>query len=335
MKSTYEQVPESLRKYVGQHFPLEDQHARAEHQAFTHSNHCLGAPHTPFGRISRNGILLNEETRAFIYDGDFGKIPEPYRKGSRPLLESWVAQHTDSSMSEGEKAVALSQSLYYDLPKRHPKVPIFLYGEDDEDTLLKGGGHCSCKGRLLAALCQVAGLHARPLMMWTWRRPEEPEKQLGGHTVAEIFIDGSWGFFDPQHHCYAITADGRFPSVWEIRQNPEIFTKTPDDLFKAQEVVGYTNMPEGMSDFEYYWWKNFAPGCPIQIAQHDVNDPGTPDWLWATPEFREKQVADFAATLGLLTELADKGELTDKVYQMGPAEFREAFNLKTSLPVLV
>lgn len=335
MKSTYDQAPESLRKYVGMRPPLEDQRARAEQMGFTFSNHCLAGPNTPFGRISRNGILLNEETSAFIYDGDFGKIPEPYRKGTRPLLEDWVAQYTDSSMSESEKAIALSQSLYYDLPARHPKVPVFLYGEDDEDTLLKGGGHCSCKGRLLCALAQVAGLHARPLMMWTWRDPKEPEKILGGHTTAEIFIDGGWGFFDPQHHSYAMTGEGRHLSVWEIRNNRETFTGMPKELTDSMNVVPYASMPEGMTDFEYYWYKNFNPACPTQITQHDVNDPGVPNWNWATKEFREKQNADYDATMKILYELAGNGEITDKIYHMSLNEFRTTFNLEGNLEVRV
>src|SRR5690606_30470125 len=158
--------------------------------------------------MARNGLLLNEQTEAFLYKGDYGFIDGPYVKGTRPLLEAWVNRYVKPGMSDGEKVIALSQSLFYDVPETFGKVPAFLYGESDEETLLKGGGHCSCRGRVLTALCQVAGLQARPAMMYIWVDPDgDPNKELSGHTVAEVYIDGQWGFFDPQHHCYAQTAD--------------------------------------------------------------------------------------------------------------------------------
>jgi hypothetical protein len=329
MRMTIDMVPKGLEKYVGLRFEIRDQAQRAEHMAFTFANECLSGSDTPFGRMSRNGVLLCDETRAFLYGGDFGMIKEPYQTGTHRVLEAYIESVVQPGMTDGEKAIALSQSMHFDLVKRYPKVPAFLYGESDQETLLKGGGHCSCRGRLLSAMCQMIGIQARPVMQWTWRdrTGPDPEQLMGGHTVAEVLIDGRWGFFDPQHHIYCTDGE-RFYSVDEIRRNPECFTRMPEHVVKGMNPVGYGQAQGAMDVFAYYWGKNFDPRCPTQISRHDVNAPYTGGWFWATPEVRDMQRRDTVRHLAVLRNLAEKGAITDVVYQMGVEAFREAFGVE-------
>jgi len=322
MKMTIDLVPAELRKYAGMRPWLEDPFHRAQHMAFNLITELLAHEDTPFGRIARNGLLLNDETASTLYGGDFGFIDEPYTKGSRPLLEAYIDSVTTIDMSDGEKAIALSQSMT-SLKQKFPPVPAFLYGESDEQTLLKGGGHCSCRGRLLCALCQVLGMQARPAMMWAWVDPEQPDKLLGGHTVAEVHIDGQWGFFDPQHHLYCRTHDGSFPGMLQIRQTPEVFYDMPADEVERMDPGGYPGHSEGRAIFEYYWYKNFNPLCPISISRHDVNEPYLGVWNWATKEFRGKQNHDYEQFKAILMGMAERGELTEEVYRMNVDQFRE------------
>jgi hypothetical protein len=329
MQMTIQMVPAGLARYVGLRFEIKDQFQRAEHMAFTFANECLSGADTPFGRMSRNGVLLCDETRAFLYGGDFGKITRGYVKGTHGVLEGYIDSLIRDGMSDGEKVIALSQSMYRELPGRYPRVPVFLYGESDQETLLKGGGHCSCKARLLCAMCQMMGISARPVMMWTWRdrTGPSPEKIMGGHTVVEAYIDGRWGFFDPEHHLYCF--DGkRFYSVDEIKRTPEVFTDMPEAVVKAMEPVGYGEAQGGLSVFAYYWHKNFDGRCPTQISRHDVNAAYTGGWFWATPEVRQMQRRDRERHLAVLEDLAGRGEITDAVYQMGLDEFRAAHGIK-------
>jgi hypothetical protein len=327
MKMTIDLVPPRLRKYAGMRPWLEDPFQRVHHMAFNLITEILAHEDTPFGRIARNGLLLNEETADFIYKGDFGFIPKPYVKGSRPLLEAYIDSVTTPGMSDGEKVIALCQSMD-SLKKRFPPVPCFLYGESDEQTLLKGGGHCSCRGRLLSALCQVLGIQARPAMMWAWVDPKEPDKLLGGHTVAEAYIDGQWGFFDPQHHCYCRTHDGSFPGILQIREKPELFLDMPAEEVARMKPHGYPGFAEGRAVFEYYWYKNFNPLCPISISRHDVNEPYLGVWNWATPDFRQRQNHDYDESKAILLGMAARGELTERVYRMNVDEFRQHAGIK-------
>lgn len=329
MMKTVDLVPAHLKKYAGMRFHLEGVRQRAEQMAFTFATECLAGAQTPFGKVSRNGLLLCDQTREYLYGGEYGKIEKPYEPGMNLVLEAFIASLVKPGMSDGEKAVALSQSMYFELVRRYPRSPVFLYGESDQETLLKGSGHCSCRARLLCAMCQMIGIPARPVICWTWKDAGgmEPERLLGGHTVAEVFIDGRWGFFDPQHHLYCMDSSGRFYSVDEIRSRPECFTRMPEAVTRPMEVVGYGAEQGSRTTLEYYWYKNLSPGCPVQISRHDVNAPYVGEWFWATPQVREKQARDRARHLAVLNELADGGGITDRVYQMGVEEFRREFGI--------
>jgi hypothetical protein len=333
MKMTIDLVPAHLRLYVGMRPAFESQAQKAEHMAFNLMTECLAMPDSPFVKIARNGVLLNDATEHYLYDPSyrFGFIDEPYRQGTRQILEDYIASVVKPGMSKADQVVALSQSMHYDLPRRYPKVPQFLYGESDEQTILKGGGHCSCRGRLLSALCQVIGVQARPAMMWVWVDHErDPQKRLGGHTVAEVYLDGKWGFFDPQHHLYCRTHDGSFPNILDIRRDPSLLTNMPGAVVDEMQADGYGKDQDamGMNTYEYYWYKNFNPMCPTSISRHDVNDRYCGRWNWASKEYFDNLDRDMAAIRAILLPLAGRGELTDDIYYMNLNQFRKYFGLQ-------
>lgn len=327
MKWTTQIVPAHLREYAGLRFPIQDPRIRAVHQSFTMANECMSSPRTPFGSLSRNGLLINDQTMETLYQSDYGHITQPYRMGRYPTLERYIGSIITHRMSNAQKLIALSQSLQWELPQRYPKVPVFLYGEDDQDTLLKGGGHCTCRARLLCAIAQMIGFHARPAMMWAWIDFEkDPTRLLGGHTVAEVCVDGHWGFFDPSHGSYCFDGE-RFYSIAEIRQTPERWTRMPKHVTDVMRIVPYQHDLGGMNDYEYYWYKNFNPLCPTQISRHDVNVDYEIKWTWATEEFRRRQAMDFELHKKLLLDLADKDQYTDDIYKLGLVAFRDHFGI--------
>src|SRR5688572_25460639 len=165
MKDTLEIVPAAFRKYVGNRPPIACHKQRAQQMAFSLVTECLADACTPFARTARNGVMLCDQTASYLYDGDFGFASEPYRTGSKPILENYLDAIVEDSMSDAEKVITLCQAMH-DLPNRYGETPAFLYGESDEETLLKGGGHCSCMARVMCALCQILGIPARPVMFW-------------------------------------------------------------------------------------------------------------------------------------------------------------------------
>ena len=323
MTRTIDIVPEQFRKYVGLRPPVEDQRHRAQIMSFTLLTECLAAPSTPFRKMAGNGLLLCEETEDYIY-GRHGFLDEPYRKGSRPLLDDWVGSIISEGMSEREKAIALNAS-FVALREKYGKVPVFLYGESDEQTILKGGGHCSCRGRLLTAMCQVAGMQARPVLFWTVPDPADPEKTLGGHTVAEIHVDGEWAFFDPMPAIYCQKPDGSLASIRDMREDPGLLTGMSPEVL--DEMQHNAQPREGLEPFAYFAWRYCQEVVPTAFAIHNVNDAYAGSWNWATPEFKSQLNHDYELYKRVLGDVASRGELTDEIYAMGVVEFRERLNL--------
>ncbi|MDA0838683.1 MAG: transglutaminase-like domain-containing protein [Planctomycetota bacterium] len=312
-------VPAKLKKYVGLRPPVPDQSHRARIMAFTLLTECLAAPNTPFRAMAANGLYLCNETEAYIYDRH-GFINEAYVKGSRPIQEAWVNEVVSDGMSDREKAIALNRCIPA-MREKYGKVPVFLYGESDEQTVLKGGGHCSCRSRLLTSFCQIAGLQARPVMFWTVPDPEDPAKILGGHTVAEIFVDGSWAFFDPMPAIYCQKPDGSLASIRDIREDPSLITSMSDAVLKEMK---HSAVPrDGMEPFDYMAWRFFQKIVPTCFSVHHVNGDYRERWNYATSEFKGKLNHDYELYQRVLGEMASKNEITDEVYSMGAVEFRD------------
>ena len=311
-------VPAHLKKYVGLRAPVTEQAHRAQIMSFTLLTECLAAPSTPFRRMASNGLYLCDDTEAYIYDRH-GFIDEPYVKGSRPILEEWVGEVINDGMTEREKAIALNASIPA-MREKYGKVPVFLYGESDEQTVLKGGGHCSCRSRLLSAFCQVAGLQARPVMFWTVADPDDASKILGGHTVAEIHVEGSWAFFDPMPAVYCQKPNGSLASIRDIREEPSLLTEMSDDVLN--EMNHSAKVRDDMEPFDYMAWRFFQKIVPTCYSIHDVNGKYRARWNYATREFKEKLNHDYELYKRVLGEMAANNEISDEVYAMGVAEFR-------------
>ena len=329
MPNPIDTVPDNLKKYVGLRAPVTDQFDRAHIMSFTLLTECLCAPRTPFRQMAANGLYLCEETEDYIY-GTHGFIDEPYIKGSRPILEDWIGEVVSEGMFDREKAIALNACIPA-MREKYGKVPFFLYGESDEETVLKGGGHCSCRARLLTAFCQVVGLQARPVMFWTVPDPADPTKILGGHTVAEIFVDGGWAFFDPMPALYCQKPDGSLASIRNIREDPALLTSMSDEVLR--EMNHSAVVRDGMEPFDYMVWRFFQKMVPTCFSVHHVNGDYKSRWNYATQEFKEKLNHDYELYKTVLREMAPNGEITDEVYAMGPAEFSAFKGLDTQMEV--
>lgn len=328
MRMTIDLVPEAIKPYVGLRFRVQDPWQRAEQMRFSFANECLCGSQTPMGLMARNGVLLNEHTYDYLYNGDFGKIESPYVRGTHPLLERYIDSLTTPAMSDAQRVIAVSQSMLHDLPRHYPPPPAFLYGESDQETLLKGAGHCSCKARLLCACCQIMGIAARPVMQWTWRdrtTSASAAKVYGGHTVTEVLLQGRWGFFDPEYHLYC--ADGReqFYSVDEVRRSPYLFCNMPAELVGQMNPRSFGTEQGRTPLLEYYWGRYLDPRGPTQISRHDVMEPYAGGWFWATDEVYAAMQRDMDVNEAVLAQLAEQGLITDDIYQLNIEEFRKRF----------
>jgi hypothetical protein len=265
--------------------------------------------------MARSGVLHTAETEALLYGPATGQPAAPYVPGSRPFLERYLASVRPAWAPPAEQAIAICLAIA-DIPRRYPPAPAFLYGESDEEVILKGGGHCSCRSRLLCALLQMLGHAARPVMMWTWHHPDEPALRRGGHTVVEARVAGEWLLLDPMIHLFARG------SVRELRQDRERFVRPAAADLARMEPVAYPYRQPGVPVHEHYWDRYLHPHSPVTLGHHDVTGAYTVRWHWATEDFRERMKHDAQQLATALSALVAQQALTEAVYRLDVAAFR-------------
>ena len=177
-------------------------------------------------------IALTPETEAYFYSSAAARRPN-YEKGSRPFLEEVVQSTTDRCQCDRAKALALvrlignpDQSPYRDAKYCDMYGPNYMerpLGGTEEQVLAKGWHMCNEISRVLVFLCQIAGLPARTVFLFT-----DPLTLVGGHAVTEIFFDGKWNMVENNLGVMFLTEDGYFASVVEMRDDPTIVNRRPD-----------------------------------------------------------------------------------------------------------
>ena len=169
-------------------------------------------------------ILLCPETRDYLY-----RAPEPsrYIYGSRPVLEKIVYDLTAPLKTEREKALAI---LVYirDLYKTNCMLRgsdgndwiDYFYGGTEEELIKKGEWLCERVARLMAALCEIAGMPGRVIF-----------HMANGHLTSEIFLEGKWSYFDPRKGLFYLDEEGKIMSLAELMDNPDMIYRQSDEVY--------------------------------------------------------------------------------------------------------
>jgi len=211
-------------------------------------------------QLRRRQVILCAQTADFLYTR-FTPTTVRYQAGSRPELEKTVARVTRDCRSIREKVLALMR-FCRDLYKKREGIELaeYVYGGTEEQLIEKGEEFCECLGRLLVALCEVAGIPGRIVM-----------HDIGGHIAAEVLIEGVWAYIDPRAGIYCLKADGSFASAWDIWRNPALLRrqspgvkadvsarwtweeriwKCENKFFHPREIIGLQNY--SLADAEQY-----------------------------------------------------------------------------------
>jgi hypothetical protein len=161
-------------------------------------------------------ILYCPETRDYIYR----PADEPvYELGTRPILESAVAEATKGCNTDREKVLGLI-AYVRDLKEKSHGYDYF-YGGTEEDLIKKGERFCERVARLFCALCEIASIPCRTV-----------HHTIGGHLTNEVYIEGKWGYMDPRFGLFYLSEDGKLASVEEITENPDIIYTQPEWVYE-------------------------------------------------------------------------------------------------------
>lgn len=175
-------------------------------------------------------VQLTPATHPSLYAPPVG--PVAYQRGSRPALEAIAASALGNAFHEVQKAVALTRFCCR-IPRTGSDPQLFTGNGDlgdaaehewggTEEELVAGGCPLAAEGaRLLCALAQVAGLHARMVFLASVDPPER-------HTVTELFVGGRWSLFDGWSGRFYPWSKHGYASAWDIRQMPSLIDNHPD-----------------------------------------------------------------------------------------------------------
>ena len=203
-------------------------------------------------------IAVVPETEAYLYGKEAAELPT-YKAGSRPFLEQVAFETTKGCKNDREKALALIKLIANPInsPYRGNTMlyPRFL-GGTEEEVLKKSWHMCNEISRSLSFLCQICGLPARPVFIFT-----DPVYFSHGHSQTEIFFDGKWNLVEQNHGLLYPKKDGYFASMVELRDDPSIVNSRKD--------VG------GMLALSSCCFNS-----PMAIVQYRIDDVSRYNYLW-------------------------------------------------------
>ena len=182
--------------------------------------------------LHEDQIALTPLTERYLYSADSVRTAK-YEPGSRTFLEKVLKETTLGCETDRAKVLALVRLIGNPdtSPYREPQYrdmfgPNYFerpLGGDEESVLRKGWHMCNEITRVLVFLCQMAGIPARTVFMFT-----DPLTLVGGHAVTEIFFDGKWNMVENNQGVMFRQDDGYFASVVQLRDDPSIVNSRPD-----------------------------------------------------------------------------------------------------------
>ena len=222
-----------------------------------------------------NQIVLNEETAEFIYR-DFTSLEVVYPQQSRPQLERLVNRLCPDGLSDREKILALVDHVYRGAARENVDVfsgrELFVLNAREEEILKLNRCSCECNTRLIICLAQITGFPARYTSSYAFVDPQKDYAVNGGHAMPEIYLEGGWALFDSDHGFFCLKGDGRFVSLWELRQDPSLVERQPDWVYRSfgRTRNGYFSFRETF----------LSPHAVMSFTNYSVNDHKDYDWKW-------------------------------------------------------
>jgi transglutaminase-like putative cysteine protease len=112
-------------------------------------------------QLRKEQAILCPQTVDFLYS-KFTSTTVTYQKGSHPFLEEVVDGITSNCKNNREKALRLMR-FCRDLYKKDitKDFSLYIYGGTEEELVEKPEELCECLGRLMVALCEIAGIPGR------------------------------------------------------------------------------------------------------------------------------------------------------------------------------
>ena len=266
---------DSLQQYAGRYPRIDDPLMRAAYLRGVTISESYYPPGTADWDQKARQVVLNEETADYLYTVHT-PLDLHYVPGSRPQLERVVSRVVDPSMKERGKVLAIVDYCHHGFREDYADIlpeKMVVLNAREEEVLKLNGGQCEDRARLMICLCQIAGIPARLVVVYSHYRSEENYAVHGGHAIVEIFCEDAWAFFDTNvMDFYCRRDDGRIASLWDLRQRPELVENQPDSVYQGGSTT--------KEKFVWYRDEYLSNRSSATISNYCAWDWWRYDWRW-------------------------------------------------------
>lgn len=209
-------------------------------------------PHAP-GSVDRviqeTMVRLCPETSEYLYTR-FTPTRSRYRAGRRPGLERYAQDVIRGCRTTEERVAAIARftrGLWDDLDV---DLEDMRFGGTEEKIIERGSGWCTDVARVGAALCQVAGIPARLVVLADLRHA------YSGHMILEAHRSEVWSAVDALTEVVYRHAAGPPASAWDLLNDPELIER-----HRRGESTPYTTSDQftgvALSNYFVWQWKEY------------------------------------------------------------------------------
>ncbi len=200
--------------------------------------------------LAENMIKLCSKTAGYLYKA-YTPLKVSYRKGARPILESYVKLIAAGCTSDEEiiEKIALFTSRLQD--KAEGDIDKMQIGGLEEDIIERGSEWCTELARVGCILCQVAGLPARLVML------VDTAKAYSGHAIIEVHRTGNWGAVDTTTNVIYRHLNGKPASTWDLIKDTQLIKhhwRNKSTLYTRPEQF----RDAAITDYFVWLWKDYA-----------------------------------------------------------------------------
>jgi transglutaminase-like putative cysteine protease len=239
-------------------------------------------PH-PVGSIDRElwreMVRLCPATTTALYER-FTPTRVSYVPGSRPELERIVRALGMAERSDEERVAAVIRFAAGLAPPRRIPLAELRFGGSEEEIVTRGSDFCTDVARVACALCQIAGLPSRLVILG------DTSRAYSGHTIVEAWRDGRWGAADEIGNVVYHREDGAPATTWDLISRPELLDAQPVSTSDAGARRGQfswaaiANYPLGTLDAVDYSVGEINQYYRTILSMSEAGWPGGLRWMF-------------------------------------------------------
>ena len=228
--------------------------------------------------LAERMIRLCPETAVYLYEA-YTPTRVGYEKGSCPHLERCAAEATTGCASPQDRVAGIARFCAAMGERASRDLDEMRAGGTEEEIIRRGSDWCTDVARVACALCQVAGIPARLVMLF------DTGRAYSGHMIIEAYRGGVWGAVDATACVVYSDPTGAPATTWQLMnhaswieehalRNPSPYTRP--DQFRGAALSNYFVRQRDRYDYTVSGVNDY---CRSILEMSEKGWPGGLRWL--------------------------------------------------------